>query len=102
MPRFANPLPINGISTSQRSVLGEFITVYPTLTRDFIHIEVENVHIPQYQIKVIDPQGKVLVHRPSLTQESIDIPVNGWTPGLYFLLVEAKGAVWVEGFVVGE
>ena len=92
---------ISGISTSNRSLLTESIRLFPTQVTDVIHLEVETIAIPRYQVRIIDSQGRLMENRAS-TQTILNIPIKGWTPGMYFVLVEAKGAIWVDGVVVGE
>jgi pimeloyl-ACP methyl ester carboxylesterase len=76
------------------------IKLYPNPTSDWIHLEFTSSPFVKY-LYIIDTLGNE-VYRSNVNEisQNVTIPVNGFAPGVYFVIVGGKGTHTVLKFVI--
>ncbi len=65
----------------------ELIQVYPNPTKDYVVIYLKNITAGEIVIKVCDVNGKVLSAKKYSSVQQINVSLNKYSPGIYFIRV---------------
>ncbi len=80
----------------------EEIVVYPNPTQErniFIKLplELENVLV---EAKIYDLQGKLLFNKESINERVVQMPLEGFGSGIYFMRIEGNGTTQLKKFLI--
>jgi hypothetical protein len=75
------------------------IRVFPNPTTYMVNIDLSQLSQGDYQLYLVDLQGKVVYHQTT-TQKSIELDMRNYSTGSYVLKVQTKGTQQLDTFQI--
>jgi hypothetical protein len=79
---------------------GQGLTIYPSPVTDMLNVRLPEGSVPNGRLDVLDITGRVVMHRSlGPGARSLQIPVEGWAEGVYYLRLDLGGSMRTARFV---
>ncbi len=90
----------NAIATSTKDILEQNVLLYPNPASGNVFLELTNRNKDPFSIQLFNIEGQMLLERPSIRKNRIQLKVEHFPNGIYFIKVKSGDAVVTKKLIL--